>query len=146
MKEVKKTVWEVKCQEFCPTMPGRGRDCCCDGHGNACAEGEACCESCGKNGCDPCASEKAKADRMKTPTCGKMRVKKVLVKKEVVCKVPSYKCIVVYSCPCGGSGKDCGSRQTPPPAPKASANPPLPPAPTPSKTTQTAPMPPILGA
>ena len=39
MKEVKKIVWVVKCEDFCPLMPG------CPLH---CEEG---CESCGKEGC-----------------------------------------------------------------------------------------------
>jgi hypothetical protein len=66
-----------------------------------------------------------------------VREKKTLEKKEVVCKVPSYKCVVVYCCPqCGGEEKAAPS--APPPAkPEA-------PAPAPGRTTLEAPMPPVL--
>lgn len=145
MKEVKKHVWEVKCEEFCPLLPSCGRDSCCDNCGQKCAEGEVCCGDCKEKSCDPCAGENEKADRMKTPTCGKMRVKKTLVKKEVICKAPSYKCVVVYSCAnCGAqecNGESVSPAPAKPTAPRAPA-----PAPAPPKTTQTAPLPPVAGA
>jgi hypothetical protein len=65
--------------------------------------------------------------RIAPPNCGKVREKKTLVKKEVVCNVPSYKCVVVYCCPhCG-----CNPEQAQAPG-KTSETPPLPPAPHPS--------------
>lgn len=136
MKEVKKVVWQVNCSEFCPLLPGRGCGCCCEKCGGQCAEGQTCCESCGQEKCNPCASEECKAARMKTPNCGKIRTVKKLVKKEVVCKVPSYKSIVVYCCPNCGAKEDCGQPQAVPQAagpakkaPDSLPNPPLPPAP-----------------
>ena len=143
MKEVKKTVWVVKCEDFCAPLPNCGRGCRngCDGRGtcDACGATETRCaepvcgEGCGKK-CDPCAVEKNKC--YITPKCGKVRTKKTLEKKEIVCKVPSYKCVVVYSCPncCGSEG--CDGQAAPGPAKPAS------PAPVPGKTTEKAPLPP----
>lgn len=93
MKKVKKHVWVVECEEFCPTLPNRRG--CCDGCGcnGSCERNCGCCD--GKR--DPCAVEKNKC--FIPPKCGKMRVKKKLVKKEIVCKVLVYKCVVVYCCP-----------------------------------------------
>lgn len=143
MKEVKKHVWEVKCEEFCPTLPSCGRNCGCN-CGNPCTEGQACCTSCdcgGRKGCDPCAGEDEKVSRMKTPTCGKTRVKKTLVKKEVTCKVPTYKCVVVYTCSSCGCNEGSGEQAAPADAKPVEP----PPAPAP-RTTQDAPLPPMLSA
>ncbi len=137
MKEVKKHVWVVKCSEFCAPLPGCGRDCCGCGRCEACTAGEsgqcdpACCDGVCKK-CDPCAAEKDKC--LVPPKCGKVRGKKTLEKKEIVRKVPSYKCVVVYCCPqCGA--QSCGlEKAAETAAPTA--------APAPSKTTQTAPLPP----
>jgi hypothetical protein len=144
MKEVKKSCWVVKCKEFCAPMPGCGRDCGCGscGEGNCAAQNceAGCANHCGK--CDLCAKEESK--RIVPPKCGRVHEKKTLEKKEIVCHVPSYKCIVVYTCPncgCGGS-QECGGHQAPPPAPTGSKQPTLPPAPAPSKTTLSAPVPP----
>lgn len=137
IKEVKKYVWVVECEEFCPPLPNRRGGGRCDGcRGNgSCNPDCGCCD--GKR--DPCAVEKNKS--FIPPKCGKMRVKKKLVKKEIVCKVPSYKCVVVYCCPkCECNECD---ETTPPPASKQTA---LPPAPAPNKTTQDAPLPPVMGA
>ncbi len=101
MKEVKKTVWVVKCEEFCPLMPN------CPLHCEKCLESNdqkqsgANCEICCKT-CNPCASLENR--NYIPPKCGNMRTKKVLEKKEVTCKIPSYKCIVVYVC------ANCGSK------------------------------------
>ena len=147
MKEVKKTVWVVKCEDFCDPLPGHGHGRCngCDACG-ACNAGETCnvepegcCDGCGKH-CDPCAVERNK--KLVPPKCGKVRTKKTLEKKEIVCKVPSYKCVVVYSCPncCSGEGCD-GQQASPAPAKPAT------PAPAPGKTTiQDAPLPPVMDA
>ena len=94
MKKVVKHVWVVECEEFCPTLPNRRGchcgDCGCNG------AGEADC-GCGRGKCDPCAVENQK--NYITPKCGKTRTKKKLIKKEVECLVPVYKCVVVYCCP-----------------------------------------------
>ena len=50
MKKVKKTVWVVECECFCPTLPGCCRDRCRDACGNGCGGG--CCEDgCGRQCC-----------------------------------------------------------------------------------------------
>ncbi len=144
MKEVKKTVWVVKCEEFCTTLPKCPL--ACDGKCGgceACKAAEACCAEptcrdgrCGK--CDPCAAEKNKC--FIPPKCGKVRDKKTLEKKEVVCKVPTYKCIVVYACSnCGST--PCGGESNPDPVPAPAA-----PAPEPTKTTENGSARAIIGA
>jgi hypothetical protein len=105
-REVKKTVWVVHCEPFCAPLPGRGRHCeTCQG---PCGE-QGCHEAaCGEHGdrCDRCAVEQAK--RQVPPKCGKVHCKKTLEKKEVVCKVPTYKC--VPTCPhCGCGTPNCGA-------------------------------------
>jgi hypothetical protein len=111
MKEVKKTVWVVKCEKFCTIMPGG----ICGGckAGQQCGDESSCNEGCGGK-CDPCASENNKC--IVPPKCGKERVKKTLVKKEIICKTPTYKCVSVYSCPsCSGGEKPAAA---PSPAPQ----------------------------
>ena len=130
MKEVKKHVWVVKCDEFCTSLPNCGRKCC--GGCDSCTP-DATCSDCRAGKCDPCAVEKNK--RIVPPRCGKMRVKKTLVKKEIVCKVPSYKCVVVYCCSSCGP-QECGTEDAAAEAP----------VPTPGKTTQNVPTPPVVGA
>jgi hypothetical protein len=141
VKEVKKTVWNVKCEPFCVPLPGCGRNCGCGDPGcSACGDGLCDGAACTGKGCrcDPCAVEKAK--RQVPPKCGPVRCKKVLEKKEIVCKVPTYKC--VPTCPsCGQCGSECGGTAAPPvksdkePAPVSA----------PGKTTLDAPMPPVMG-
>lgn len=128
MKEVKKIVWAVKCEEFCPLMPGCNRDC------------NDCCDNCGKEGCrnkscNPCAELESR--KYVTPTCGKVRERKILEKKEVICKVPVYKCVVTYGC--GNCGSKGSGEKVDPQAPTPA------PAPPASKTTQFAPLPPVVG-
>jgi hypothetical protein len=141
-KEVKKTVWAVHCSDFCAPLPNCGRHGCGCGRCEACEAGAneaAACQSDGKK-CDPCASEKDKC--IVPPKCGKVREKKTLEKKEITCKVPSYKCVVVYCCAhCGA--EQCGDRSAPAatPAPVKPVAPPA--APVPGKTTQYAPQPPV---
>jgi hypothetical protein len=126
-KDVKKTVWVVKCEEICTMMPNCGcHECCCDEGGAANAAGEKCC--CKK--CDPCAGEAKKS--YVTPKCGKVHEVKKLEKKEVICKVPSYKCVVVYCCPQCGEEQNVEKASPAPAAPPAST--PIPPPPKPSKT------------
>jgi hypothetical protein len=137
MKEVKKYVWVVKCEDFCAPMPSCKRGCKSCGACEACNAGNTCTV---EPSCDPCAAEKNKS--IIPPRCGKVRTKKTLEKKEIVCKVPSYKCVVVYSCQDCGAGQNCDGEMTPT-VPKT----PTKPSPAPSKTTiQEAPMPPVLGA
>lgn len=119
-KEIKKHVWVVKCEDFCPPLPTCDRKC---GHGcgqsgdcgqcGDCQDGGAAC-GCGGHGC---------------PKCGCVRTKKVLEKKEITCKIPCWKCVVVYACP--GCSDGCCSEGFAPadsaaPMPKAA---PLPPGP-----------------
>jgi hypothetical protein len=138
-REVKKTVWEVKCEEFCPLLPGP--HCCCD-CGGACPSGQQRCEKCCKDCCDPCAVEKAK--NYFTPKCGHTRCKKTLVKKEVTCKVPAYKCVVVYCCPSCAAQTE--SKAVPAPGPAPAKDVPIVPSPSPSqeKTPTIAPPKPEL--
>ena len=149
-KDVKKTVWNVKCEPFCVANPSCGlRSCDCGGegcNGSECAVEPSCAEgNCGrcKKCCDPCAAENAK--QYNPPKCGNVRCKKTLEKKEVICKVPSYKCVPTCpNCGCGGNAA-CGGEGAPAPAPKSEKDAPLPPAPAP-KTTGEAPPLPALGA
>ena len=146
MKEVKKHVWVVKCEDFCRSAAElrhglqrlrrvRGLQRREDLRGRTRLAAMA------------AARSATRAPRRRTrcyvpPKCGKVREKKTLEKKEVVCKVPSYKCVVVYCCPNCGSGQNCEGDVTPA-APKA----PTAPSPAPAKTTiRKAPMPPVLGA
>lgn len=104
MKKVKKTVWTYECEEFCPLLPGCGplghlgcNECCSSQCGDDCGE----CGSCGTDACcgkDPCASLRRP---MHPPQCGKVRTRKTLVKKQIVCEVPVYKTIVVCAGGCG---------------------------------------------
>jgi hypothetical protein len=141
MKEVKKTVWVVKCSEFCTMLPGCDRECEEDGCSTCGKEGcgvVASCEGCGQKSCNPCAVLEAK--KYVTPDCGKIRDKKTLEKKEVICKVPTYKCVVTYGC--GGCGSQGSGGKIEQQAPAAA--PTTTPAP-PPKTTQLAPLPPVVG-
>jgi hypothetical protein len=96
-KEIKKTVWGVKCEDFCAPVPRM-----CGGHGCGCASCGDCgdsCDRCGGKGCDVCS-------RIHTnpPHCGCVRTKKTLEKKEVTCKIQCWECVVVYACSgCGGA-------------------------------------------
>jgi hypothetical protein len=143
-KEVKKVVWVVKCEEYCRPCPGcplgRCNECCDSG---ACAAGgcetKAGCDTSGKGccSCDPCAVELAK--RQTPPKCGPVHCRKILEKKEIVCQVPTYKCVVVYCCP---NCTHCESGPAASPAPAPAPAPRLP-APPPPKTTD---LPPRLSA
>jgi hypothetical protein len=126
MKEVKKTCWVVKCQDFCAPLPGCKHGCCERGDGGEPCPGEAGCPNDCHKKCNPCAGEEKKC--FVPPKCGKVRERKVLEKKEVICRVPSYKCVVVYCCPQCGADFDSGGRPAPPPGP-APAKPLTPPPP-----------------
>jgi hypothetical protein len=96
VKETKRTVWVVKCEPICPMLPslGRGGDCCAS-CGAECAAEDLCCSKCG----DPC----PQCRPHRPPVCRPPKIVKKLEKKEVTCKVPSYKCVPV----CGNCGH-CG--------------------------------------
>ena len=144
-KEVKKTVWVVKCEDFCAPLPGCPlRPCGNCGTCGACTaaapEGCAKCES----SCDVCAVEKQK--RQTPPKCGPVRSRKVLEKKEIVCKVPSYKCVVSYGC--AGCGESAPAAAGPSPVvPKPAPAPNKAPAklPPPPKKAEVAPLPSAIG-
>ena len=156
IKEIKKTVWNVKCEPFCAPLPRCGRCCgcgdpACGGCEAGCGTIPACCDgTCDQcKNCDPCAVENAKC--YVPPKCGPVRTKKTLEKKEVTCKVPSYKCVPVC-CHCGGGCGDpggCGAGCSSPAPVKetSSAGQAIEPASAafPGKTTRTAPLPPMLG-
>ena len=119
MVKVKKTVWVVECEEFCPTLPGCRPKVCRTGCGQGCREGMSCGTCCGK---DPCAALQNRT--IVPPKCSQTRSRKKLVKKEVTCEVPVYKCVVADCC------TECGTGEAAPvaaPAGKATAVAPLPP-------------------
>jgi len=158
-KKIKKVIWCVQCEDFCPPMPGGPCNPCCNGCcGPACC-GEECgaecgaCEPCccangvggllgglGMNACNPCAPCKPELP----PSCGQVRTKKKLLRKVIECEVPAYKCVVVCCDPgcgpaaCGGCGADAAPVEEEDAAPEE--------APAPAEaTTDAAPLPPIVG-
>lgn len=125
MKKIKKIAWVVECEEFCAPLPGCKRSCRSRQTGN-----------CGDSCCDPCASLRRP---MVTPKCSKVRARKTLVKKQITCEVPVYKCIVVCGNGCCEEA-GCGGEEAPAAAPEAA------PAPVPAAaSSEIAPVPPILG-
>ena len=94
VKKVKKYVWVVEYEQICISNPGCKLSC------RGCKSG--CDTGCCAIGCGPCAELLSRP--MVKPKCCKMICRKKLVKKEIVCEVPTYKCVVV---PCG-SGSGCG--------------------------------------
>jgi len=164
-RKVKKTVWRIECEDYCVPLPscsfGFGNHCnrgCCD---IDCAEScGGCCESqrcCGDRGCeDPCADLLSR--KMVPPKCGKVRTRKKLIKDEITCEVPTYKCVVAACNACGGCSESIDvevegvqSEEELPEAP-APSEAPLPPeahapaeTPTPARAAaDLAPLPPIL--
>jgi len=131
MQKVKRTVWVVECEDFCAPLPNC--DSCCDRCKSGCCKGG---DACGGKCCnDPCRSL---VDRKRVPPkCGKVRTKKTLVKKEIVCEVPVYKCVVVCCDPgCRKAASGCVEEAAPTAAPTEA------PA---EQVTDVAPMPPLLG-
>ena len=126
MKKVKKTVWVVECEDFCAPLPRLG----CHHGCSPCAANCGACKAC-KDCCDPCASLQRP---IVPPKCGKVRTKKTLVKKEIECEVPVYKCVVV----CPTAHGDCGQGWCEAPEGQAA------PAPV-GQTTLSAPLPPVIG-
>lgn len=70
-KEVKQTCYSLECEDYC--LPGPPQ-CCC--HKASCGE------------CAKCVQ----------PTCGKVRTKAKLVKREITRKVPITRCVVEVLC------------------------------------------------
>ncbi len=142
VKTVKRVVWVVECEEFCVPDPCRKLDLNIDrcGRGTGAKAGCGSCGDCGEK--DPC---KALTDRKYTPPkCGKVRTRKILVKKEITCEIPIYKCVVVDSCGSCGDGEiisDEGSGGIPAPVPTEAA--PLPPPP--EQSTRVAPKSKVIG-
>jgi hypothetical protein len=135
IREVKKIVWVCHCEDFCAPLPGCKRDCCCQKEEVA---GQPPCRR-----CDPCAVEQGKCQV--PPKCGKVRERKTLERKEIICKVQSYKCVVVYCCPNCMHATDAGQQPPAPPPPDAaqpsrSAPLPPPPPPPPGRTTNSQPL------
>lgn len=137
--KVKKHCWSVEEVPFAPLMPG----CIPSLHsslggllgglhgGIGCAEGGGC-----EVGCDAaCGHQKC----VVPPECGKVRTKKILVKKEYEIEVPVYKTVVKNLCAdCGVTPGGIGPQPAPGAAPGPAAAPaPLPPGPMPG-----APVPP----
>jgi hypothetical protein len=141
MKEVKKTVWAVKCEDFCAPLPSCPLHCneCCKSCQEESCKVCTCGTDCGKT-CDPCADLENR--NYYPPNCGKVRTKKTLEKKEITCKIPSYKCVVVYACP--ECGQKCAEGAKSESSPPAAPEPPPAPAPTPTKTTVTMPSPSVV--
>ena len=152
IRKVKKVVWRVECEEFCAPLPCRDRSCrSCKGCGKGCGDagcGDAgcgetgCCEDACGGGCceDPCADVLAR--KHVRPKCGKARTRKKLIRKEIICEVPSYKCIVAGCGACGG----CGEAEEAAPTEAAPEEEALPPAPAPTDATRNvAPLPPVFG-
>jgi hypothetical protein len=141
MKEVKKTVWAVHCKDFCAPLPNCPLHCCegCENGDDESCKTCNCENSCDKH-CDVCADLENR--NYVPPHCGKVRTVKTLEKKEVTCKIPAYKCVVVYVC------QNCGSKcsegikadqSAPMPAAPDSNLLPAPKPPIPTKTTMSAP-------
>ena len=159
--KVKKHVWTVECDEFCVPLPNcdLGLKCGCDRNG-CCGEGcqEGCCETgcgitaanspkCIAKATDPCGVLNC-CRKVIAPKCGPVRCRKKLVKKEVVCEVPTYKCVVV-SCGEGCCDPACGATEQAPAEQAAPAEAPQAPAPAeipaPPQASIMAPMPPVVG-
>jgi hypothetical protein len=146
-KEIKKVVWNVKCDQICTSLPRLCDPGCCD-CGQAADCGGSACGKC-RNCCDPCAIEHAK--QWLAPKCGHVKNIKKLEKKEVVCKVQCYEC--VPACPCceGTCGTGCGVEGIAPavdhgaPTTAPAPEPNLPPIAPPPRTTRLAPLPPVIG-
>ena len=123
MVKVKKCVWVVECEQFCPMLPGCGPKTCQTGCGQGCGGGMECGSCCGK---DPC--EALHKRRIVPPKQGHARVRKKLVKKTITCEVPVYKCVVSDCC------AGCSMGEAAPVAAPAAAQ----------SVTRAAPLPPLM--
>jgi hypothetical protein len=111
-KEVKETVYECACEDFCVPGPSKQVGCYCETDPNC-----------------PCHIEQKPIYK---PCWCDMFHRKKLVKKEIVKEVPVYKCVVEYVCAdccgrCGGG--HCGEPTQACSAGQAQVLTPLPPAP-----------------
>lgn len=105
-KTVTKHGWCVESEEFCPLLP-RVHD-PCDSGCNACGQPECAASACDADcdaTCDQCSGlgcrllELGKRpSQIVTPTTGKLRTRKKLVRKEYTVEVPVYKSVVRYVC------------------------------------------------
>jgi hypothetical protein len=86
-KKVPKNVYRTECEDFC--VPGPSTRSICF---------------------DECGRRKV----VVTPSCGKVRSRNKLIKKEVNEEVPTTKCVVEYLCPaCASAGDNCPSASRP---------------------------------
>ncbi len=113
MKKVEKIVWAVECEPICAANPGCKHGC------DACntVRGSNDCGGCGK--CGPCAELLSRP--LVKPHCTPPRCRKKLVKKTIVCEVPTYKCVPVSCCPCCGNDSDCDAGESDEPKQEKSA-------------------------
>ncbi|HLA84107.1 MAG TPA: hypothetical protein VJL29_04875 [Thermoguttaceae bacterium] len=100
VKVVKKVVWVVECEEFCVPNP-RCPKLCHDAR--ACSQGctDQCAEGCSSGACDG----GCRGRGLVLPKCGPVRCRKKLIKKEIECKSPIYKCVVCGAC-CNNACRD----------------------------------------
>lgn len=124
VEKVKKYCWVVECSEFCPLLPGCGKDCGGCGQCSNCNDG--CAAGCAASCDQGCGGDCGPPKKYVTPRCTHPKCVKKLVKKEYDCDVPVYKCVVVYLC------DSCCNAQQPAPAaapavPAAPAAPAVPP-------------------
>ena len=87
MKEIKKTVWVVKCEDFCAPLPGCPLHCgeCCESGNQECCKEPACENGCDKC-CNPCASSKSGITFR--PSAARCAPKKPWRKKKLSAKSP----------------------------------------------------------
>jgi hypothetical protein len=111
-KEIKEVKWDCECEDFC--VPGKS---------------EVCCEKCKCDPSKPCCKD---CEKIWNPSrCADLYTRKILIKKEVPKKVPSYKWVVEYvccECGCEQSAGDCAV-----PTPEEAAPTPTPQAAKPNK-------------
>ena len=144
-KKVKKIVWVVECEEFCAPLPNCDRGRSCDRGCKSCCDAEACgdCGGCGKAGrCGRCCKDPCEALQNRkyvSPKCGKVRSRKKLVKKEITCKIPVYKCEV-----CGCGDVELDEEETAPAEAPSDAVPEVP-SPASQASSDYAPQPPVIG-
>jgi len=135
MKTIKRHVWVVEYVPICPALPRCGRNDPCGGCDCGCGGcDEVSCASCrGNSCCDPCCGLPT---CVTPPKCGHQRTVKRLVRKEVECQVPVYKCVPCCDSGCCDPGCcDPGCCDGAAPAPVEAEG----------QTTLSAPMPPVIG-
>lgn len=133
--KVKKHTWCVEAVPFAPLMPG----CIPNLHSTLGGLFGGLHLGAGGGECGACEAGCGQEECVAGPECGKIRTKKILVKKEYEIEVPVYKTVVKHLCgDCGVNPGVIGPQPVPGPAPgPAPAPAPLPPGPMPG-----APVPP----